>query len=235
MTEVGAALVALAGVWAVIATTARVVVPWQLNRRVRESLRAFSVASELRFPAQRGVSDQVVFLVGEVGRRLRLSPREVARLQMAARLRGIGLCAVPYRLLNGREPDSWSPAEQAVFRRHTEVSGAMLELLPPLRHLAETVRESPWPNPWCTKEGVGDALGGHAVFRASGDELGRCVLAVCSEWVALAGRHGRDEAWEALRRATAEPTTRAVLEALEAVLRSSRAQEPQARRPARTF
>lgn len=232
MTEVGVALVALAGVWAVVATTARVVVPRQLNRRVRESLRAFSVASELRFPAQRGASDQVVFLVGEVGRRLRLSSREVSRLQMAARLRGIGLCAVPYRLLNSREPDSWSAAEQAVFRRHTEVSGAMLELLPPLRHLADTVRESPWPPPWQGTRRKDDPAGECAFVQPPSDGIGRCVLAVCSEWVALASREGHVAAAQTMLDAPADPTTRAVLEALKAVLRSSRAQELQASRRA---
>ena len=34
----------------------------------------------------------------------------------------------------------WTPAEQSVYDRHPEVSAAMLELVPSLRHLAHIVR-----------------------------------------------------------------------------------------------
>lgn len=232
MNDVALALGVLAVVWAAVATTAKVVVPRRLNRRVRESLRAFSIASELRFPLQKGESDRIVFLVGEVGRRLQLPAQDIARLQMAVRLRGIGLCAVPYRLLNGRDPAAWTAAERAVFRRHTEVSGAMLELLPPLRHLADPVRESAWPTPWPQPLASASHHRAETAGTVSGDELGRRVLEICSQWVVWERFAGRLGAERVLAMGSGQPSTCAVFDALGAVLRSSRAQEPEAGRPA---
>jgi response regulator RpfG family c-di-GMP phosphodiesterase len=61
-------------------------------------------------------------------------------LEMAATLRDIGLCSVPYALMNDRDRTTWTPAEALAYDRHGEVSGAMLELVPRLAHLAPIVR-----------------------------------------------------------------------------------------------
>ncbi len=113
--------------------------PRLLHWRFDESLKAFSAAIECRFPSLHGLTRRVVSLSGAVGRHMGLTPDELRDLRMAARLRDVGLCAVPFRL-NHADGRSWSLAEEEAHSRHPEVSGAMLELVPSLRHLARMVR-----------------------------------------------------------------------------------------------
>ncbi len=116
----------------------------QMPRRNREqqrsTLKVFSTAVELRFPGQMGLTDRVVALSVAVGQQFRMSSVELHELEQAARLRDIGLCAIPWKLVNDRPAHEWSEAERSTYDRHTEVSGAMLELVPSLRSLAPLVR-----------------------------------------------------------------------------------------------
>jgi len=114
--------------------------PSQLDDRFRESLKAFSTAIELRFPSHSGLSNRVLGLSAGVGQKLGLKQAQLRDLQMAATLRDIGLCAIPYNLVNGRAEEDWSQAEQMTYDRPPQVSDAMLELVPSLRHLSPTVR-----------------------------------------------------------------------------------------------
>jgi response regulator RpfG family c-di-GMP phosphodiesterase len=127
-----------------------VYLPQLQRKRSLESMRAFSTAIELRFPTHRGMTDEVVRLSLGIATALHLSAQDRYHLEMAAHLRDIGLCAIPYALVN-RSPMHLSEAEEATYDRHKEVSGAMLELVPSLRHLAEVVRHhhmrhSDYPN-----------------------------------------------------------------------------------------
>jgi response regulator RpfG family c-di-GMP phosphodiesterase len=118
----------------------RVYLPREMNQRLSETMKAFSTAIELRFPTQKGTSTRVVRLSSQIAKKLNLSPAKIRELEMAAQLRDIGLCSLPYRMLNQRDPDQWSLAEQATYSRHAEVSGAMLEMVPGLSFLAPIVR-----------------------------------------------------------------------------------------------
>jgi len=113
--------------------------PQKTFSRFDECLKTFSAAIEHRFPSMAGTTKRVVSLSHVVGRELGLTVEELRDLRMAARLRDVGLSAVPYRL-NGAESEPWSHAEEAAHARHPEVSGAMLEIVPSLRHLARMVR-----------------------------------------------------------------------------------------------
>ena len=114
--------------------------PHRFQEHQRSTLKVFSTAVELRFPGQMGLTDRVVALSLAVGQRLGLTPSEMRSLEHAARLRDIGLCAIPWKLVNDRTPGEWSDAERATYDKHTEVSGAMLELVPSLREMAPIVR-----------------------------------------------------------------------------------------------
>jgi HD-GYP domain-containing protein (c-di-GMP phosphodiesterase class II) len=114
--------------------------PREMDEQYRESLQAFSTAVELRFPSHRGLSQRVATLSKEVGNRMGLSRKLLADLEMAARLRDVGLCAIPYKMVNDRSPHSWTAEEEHAYERHSEISGAMLELVPHLNHLAPIVR-----------------------------------------------------------------------------------------------
>jgi response regulator RpfG family c-di-GMP phosphodiesterase len=71
---------------------------------------------------------------------LELDAEQMRRLRSAAHLRDIGLCSMAFRLGNGKSPMQWTEAETATYDRHPEVGGAMLELIPSLRRLANIVR-----------------------------------------------------------------------------------------------
>ncbi len=118
----------------------RYFLPAQLDDRFRQSLTAFSTAIELRFPTHGGLSRRVIALSVGVGKRMGLRANQLRDLEMAATLRDIGLCAIPYGLVNGKAEEEWTEAEQMTYDRHPEVSGAMLELVPSLRQLSPIVR-----------------------------------------------------------------------------------------------
>ena len=110
------------------------------EKQYREAMQAFATAVELRFPSHRGLSVRVSRLSVAVGMEMGLTRRRLLDLEMAATLRDIGLCSVSYALMNGRNRDGWTPTEALTYDRHGEVSGAMLELVPRLSHLAPIVR-----------------------------------------------------------------------------------------------
>lgn len=128
--------VASIGIW----YYARVFLPREMDRRYRDSVRAFGTAIELRYPGQKGSTERTWRLVRAMAQRHNLNSRQMQRLELATRLRDIGLCAIPYKLINEKAATEWSAAEHAIFARHPEVSGAMLELVPSLRHIASIVR-----------------------------------------------------------------------------------------------
>jgi len=119
---------------------ARFYLPAKIEARTRESMKAFSTSIELRFPVRDGLSARVVALSREVGTRFGLSHKRLVKLEMAARLRDIGLCAVPYQLVNDKPAAKWSQGDKDIYERHPEVGAAMLELAPSLKHLAGIVR-----------------------------------------------------------------------------------------------
>lgn len=125
------------------------VVLYVLPRRQRDQqsnlLKVFGAAVELRFPGHEGMTDQVATKCVEVGKELGLNERELHQLEQAARLRDIGLCAIPWKLVNERPQCEWTPAEKATYERHSEVSGAMLEMVPSLCDLASIVRNHHTP------------------------------------------------------------------------------------------
>lgn len=129
---------AAATLWLVLYVN--VLLPRQIEERFFDSMRAFSRAVELRFPGQTHMSEDVEVLVARLGKEMGFSKARMRRLRTAARLQDIGLCALPYSLINDRPSYDWTPAEQATYDRHAEVSGAMLDLVPSLRDLTEIVR-----------------------------------------------------------------------------------------------
>ncbi len=114
--------------------------PSQLERRLRETTKAFSLAVELRFPSHRGVTEVVVRRARLMGEQLGLSGKRLANLEIAAQLRDIGLCSIPYSLVNQRPMSEWTAAERVVYESHPDVSASMLELIPSLKNLAAIVR-----------------------------------------------------------------------------------------------
>ena len=135
-----AILIGLSALTAAMLLYVHRILPGLMERRTRDSFRAFSRAVELRFPSHDGLTDEVVDLCGKVARRIGMNKKRSLRLEMAAQLRDIGLCATPYRLVNEKPVLRWSEADKDSYYRHQEVSATMLELVPSLKHLAPIVR-----------------------------------------------------------------------------------------------
>jgi len=118
----------------------RMILPRQLDERTLESVKAFGIAVELRFPSHQGLSKRVISLSGAVARHMGLSAEAKRDLELAGRLRDIGMCAVPYRLVNSLSPSEWNVADKARYMGHADVSGSMLEQIPELSRLASAVK-----------------------------------------------------------------------------------------------
>lgn len=191
--------------------------PRRLDERFRESLRAFSTAIELRFPAQKGMTDEVVSLCSRLGRQLNLNDRQRNNLEMSAMLRDIGLCAIPYGMMNNKAEMDWTDAERMTFERHSEVSGAMLEMVPSLRALAPTVR-------FHHAEFAGI---GHHDLMPTRDEipLEARVLKVASEYVWMVRTRGELIARQAIRDGAGTAYDPRIVTALMDVLTSARGKQ----------
>lgn len=181
------------------------VLPRQVGARYSDSFRVFSQATELRFPSHEGLSERVQLLAVAVARRLRLGREAIKSIEDAAQLRDLGMCAIPYRLLNDRLYDQWSEAERATYYRHAEVGGAMLDLIPTLKHLAPIVRAS------------------HTEYRDQPDApIGSRILCAVTEYVWTEAREGgAQEAMVMLEAGKGVRFDPVVVAALRAVLTSS--------------
>ncbi len=190
--------------------------PEQLENRFSESLKAFSTAIELRFPTYAGISQRVFGLSAAVGSRMGLKTSELRDLQMAATLRDIGLCAIPYGLINGRAEEDWTAAERMTYERHPEVSGAMLELVPSLSNLAPIVR---WHH------ANYEDLSSIVTQAPAGNDLPTeaRVLKVVTEYIWLERTRGDFLARESIREGKGTVYCPLSAEALLAVLTSARA------------
>lgn len=194
--------------------------PERLDERFRESLRAFSTAVELRFPTHAGLSQRVVALSLGAGRHMGLKARQLRDLQMASTLRDIGLCAIPYSLVNDRIDGEWTEAEQMTYDRHPEVSGAMLELVPSLSHLAPVVR-------WHHANFDGKSPGDPTVPTGRRLPPESRILKVVTQYVWIERTHGDLLARETIREGIGSLYCPDAAEALFAVLTSARVGETQ--------
>jgi response regulator RpfG family c-di-GMP phosphodiesterase len=207
---------AAATLWLVVYVN--IVLPRQVEERFFDSMRAFSRAVELRFPGQTHLSEDVESMAIRLGKQLGFTQERMRRLRTAARLQDVGLCALPYALINSKPSNQWTDAERSTYERHPEVSGAMLELVPSLRDLTEIVR--------CH----------HARFDGSegcpaGEDIPieARVLKVCVDYAWTSRHMGEVIAQDQIFSGKGSEYCPQVVDALKAVLRSSRVREPQHR------
>ena len=119
---------------------------------------------------------------------------------MAGLLSDIGLCAIPYNLINGKEAVEWSEAERMTYDRHPEVSGAMLELVPSLRHLSSIVRLHHAPYEGVTPADPTVPVGGMLPVESR-------ILKVVTEYLQQERMVGDMLARQAIRESTASKTS----------------------------
>lgn len=194
---------------------ARVSLPRKIERRMRQSVSAFATAVELRIPSHKGLSERVAILSQAVAKQMGLSLQARKNLELASQLRDIGLVAVPYELLNHKSAFAWDDADWDTYFRHPEVGGAMLELVPWLRHLAPIVRLHHRPY-----------AGDQDVFPGRTDiPIESRVLKAVSDYVWNSKHQGALLARDTLKRGKGSEYDPAVAEALLAVL-TSKSGEP---------
>ena len=212
----GLLIAVLLAAGAAIACYARFVLPRQLEARFAESMQAFSMAVELRFPSHRGMTERVVRLSSAVAREMALDRETVRRLRSAAHLRDVGLCSMSFQLGNGKAPMEWTEAETATYDRHPEVGGAMLELVPSLRRLANIVR--------CHHACYDGSSG---TFFPAGEDIPieSRVLNVVSSFVWDERMTGAVLAYDALVERSGKAFDPVVVSAFRSVLRSTRVAE----------
>src|SRR4051794_30637255 len=104
LTVLGSA--AAATLWLILYVN--IILPRQVEERFFDSMRAFSRAVELRFPGQTGMSEDVEAMATRLGRQLGFQKEQMRRLRTAARLQDIGLCALPYSLINRKPSSQWN-------------------------------------------------------------------------------------------------------------------------------
>jgi len=194
--------------------------PRRLEERFKESMKAFSKAIELRFPANSGRTEEIIRVSVLIGKRFGCTRTEIHELELAAYLRDIGCCALPYRPFNEKPRTEWTEAENAVYNRHPEVSGAMLELVPSLRHVADSVR---WHHARY------DGVGSPASPVGAALPLNARILKVASDFVWDAEEVGAGAALKSIVERKGTEYCPDVVEELEHVLTSSRVQEPKPR------
>ena len=141
MTDVSIGVLSFAGLTTVgLVFYVQYYLPRQLEQRFLESMRAFSRAIELRFPTNSSRTDEIMAMAKALGRRFGYTRAELHELELSVHLRDIGCCSIPYHPFNDKPKSAWTEFETRVFERHPEVSGAMLELVPSIRHIAGSVR-----------------------------------------------------------------------------------------------
>lgn len=165
-----------------------VLLPASEEQRLEGAVRAFGRAVELRFPNHAGLTDVVARLARRVALRLGLRPSRIRQVEMTARLRDIGLCAIPYRLVNRRPWGDWTLSETATYDCHPEVGGAILETIPRLHEYAEGVRAH--HAPFAPDEGTPDRRSPRLEAR---------IVKACAEYVWYCRHLGQAAALNHLR------------------------------------
>ncbi len=195
----------------------RVELPLREDERMRQALQAFAKAVELRFPSHAGSSARVAALSRYVGEELKLDPWTLHELEMGAWLRDIGLCAIPYGLVNRKPAYSWTEADHATYARHPDVSAAMLELVPAVRRLAPIVR---------SHHANFDGSSGPYFPHGTALPIEARILKVISDYVWFERRQGQLLAREALRDGAGSAYDPDVVAAFVGVIASKRVAEP---------
>lgn len=107
-----------------------------------ETFACFARASMLRAPRIASLADRATEIAERTSAHLGLNQAEVSLLMRAIALRDLGLCSVSYRILNERDPGTWSEAERDAFRAHLATTDELLGYLSAYQSERETLRQS---------------------------------------------------------------------------------------------
>lgn len=104
-----------------------------------DTVRSLIGALEAKDPYTRGHSERVSLYALCIGERMDMDSRTLERLEYAALLHDLGKLAMPRNVL--AKPGVLSEEEAQAMRRHPQAGAEMVARIPPLRELAEFVRQ----------------------------------------------------------------------------------------------
>ena len=100
--------------------------------------RSIATAVECRSPFLDGMFEEISELSEQIARDLGLNKRDYEATRVSSLLCDIGLCSVPSGIL--QKTTEWSPEEQALFDRHTEIGASIVRQSALLRKYATIVQ-----------------------------------------------------------------------------------------------
>lgn len=106
--------------------------------RMTQIGRAISAAVESRSPFLDGMFDEIGDLAEQISIQMGISKRDMQNTKVAALLCDIGLCSVPSAIL--QKTEEWTPEEQALFDRHTEIGASIVKQSAILRRYSTIVQ-----------------------------------------------------------------------------------------------
>ena len=106
--------------------------------RMNQIGKAISSAVESRSPFLEGMFLEITDLTEQVAGNLGLRQKEIDSTKVAALICDIGLCNVPSHIL--QKTEEWTPEEQAMFDRHTEIGASIVRQSAILRKYSNIVQ-----------------------------------------------------------------------------------------------
>ena len=106
--------------------------------RMRQIGRSIAAAVESRSPFLDGMFDEICEVSESICMDMAISKQDTETTKVAALLCDIGLCSVPSAIL--QKTEEWTPEEQALFDRHTEIGASIVKQSAILRKYSTIVQ-----------------------------------------------------------------------------------------------
>jgi response regulator RpfG family c-di-GMP phosphodiesterase len=112
--------------------------PMIRTSRMTQIGRAIAAAVESRSPFLDGMFDEICDLSEQISINLGVKRKDLQATKVASLLCDIGLCSVPSTIL--QKTEEWTPEEQALFDRHTEIGASIVKQSAILRKYSTIVQ-----------------------------------------------------------------------------------------------
>lgn len=106
--------------------------------RMNQIGRAISSAVESRSPFMDGMYGEIAEVSEVLSVNLGLAQKDIEATKVAALICDIGLCSVPSTIL--QKTEEWSPEEQALFDRHSEIGASIVRQSAILRKYSRVIQ-----------------------------------------------------------------------------------------------
>lgn len=112
-------------------------------RRQEELVDSLVTAVNLRCPLYKDAVTYCLLVCDLMGQKLNFSSKLKHEIEIAAKLRGIGLTTLPYEILQEDSMRNWTAAEKYIFQRHAFASHSMTQAVPLIEPFAKFLDPHP--------------------------------------------------------------------------------------------